>query len=266
MELLIPQILREDGWDELQIWLNTTEPDDVSYIRGLPALDKRIRVVSLPDGMEPKGIGTIYRFFPNCIDEGTVYIRFDDDICYIEPGTIPKLAAFRIKQREPFVIYPVIINNALISHIFQVLGRIRAPKYLTTHCMDSMGWKDPKFAETMHRAFLSFLEKGDIERFKLPTRIVAGCRVSINCIAWLGEEFAKFGGVLGMPDEEEWLSVTRNTRQAGYNMIFGEVVVAHFAFYPQREYLDETDILERYRNVLGLEGREAASPALDSPG
>lgn len=266
MELLIPQILREDGWDELQVWLNTRVPDDIAYICGLPALDERIRVVRLPDGMEPNSVRTIHRFFPNCLEEGTVYIRFDDDICYIEPGTVRKLAAFRIQHREPFLIYPVIINNAFISHTYQALGRIRAPKYITTHCMDDVGWKDAKFAEKTHRTFLSFLEKGDIERFKLPTRIISGCRVSINCIAWLGEEFARFNGELGMSDEEEWLSVTRPTQIAGYNMLYGETIVAHFAFYPQREYLDETDLLERYRKVLGLQGLEASAPALGSEG
>ena len=184
----------------------------------------------------------------------------------IEPGAIAKLAKFRIEHREPFVIYPVIINNAYISHVYQALGRIRAPKYLTTHCMDSLGWNDPKFAEMIHRTFLSFLEKGDIERFKIPTRIVSGCRVSINCIAWLGEEFARFNGELGMSDEEEWLSVTRPTQMAGYNMVYGEVVVAHFAFYPQREYLDETDLLDRYRKVAGLEGQEGLLPARSSQG
>ena len=110
------------------------------------------------------------------------------------------------------------------------------------------------------------LEKGDIERFKIPTRIVSGCSVSINCIAWLGEEFARFNGELGMSDEEEWLSVTRPTQMAGYNMVYGEVVVAHFAFYPQREYLDETDLLDRYRKVAGLEGQEGLLPARSSQG
>ena len=39
LELLIPQILAQEGWDELQVWLNTKEPDDIAYISGLPALD-----------------------------------------------------------------------------------------------------------------------------------------------------------------------------------------------------------------------------------
>jgi hypothetical protein len=252
LDLLIPQLLREQGWDELQIWVNTTRPEDLAYIDGLPSLDPRIRLVQLPDGIAPDGPSTIFHFFPNCIEPGTVYIRFDDDICYVEPGTVEKLARFRLARRQPFLIFPVIVNNAIISHILQGLGRFRLKKYIEAQCMDEIGWGDPKFAEFLHGRFLQALRNKNIDRFKFPTRPIALSRMSINCIAWLGEEFAKFDGKLGFTHEEEWLSVTRPTQLGSYNLIYGHTVVAHFAFYTQREYLDGTDLLEQYRQAAGV--------------
>jgi hypothetical protein len=252
LEVLIPQLFRERGWDELQIWVNTANAGDLAYLDGLPELDPRIRLLRLPAGIEPDGPSTICHFFPNCTDSGTVYIRFDDDICYVEPRTVEKLAAFRIAHAKPFLIFPVIINNAIISHILQGLGRIEAKRYIEAYVMDEIGWEDPIFAESLHRRFLKALEEGEIDKFKFATRPIAMSRMSINCIAWRGEEFAKFEGKLGFTHEEEWLSVTRPTQLASFNLIYGRTVVAHFSFYTQRKHLDRTDLLEQYRLAAGV--------------
>jgi hypothetical protein len=250
MELLIPQLLREQGWDELQIWVNTTVRGDLDYLEQLLSLDQRIRLVRLPGGLVPDGWNTIHHFFVNCVEPDTVYIRVDDDIVYIEPGAIEGLARFRISHENPFLVFPVIINNAIITHVLQVLGRIKLSKYVRAQCMDPVGWKNPQVAERIHRIFLDALKDDQIARFKFPSRLIALSRMSINCISWLGSEFAKFGGILGSPDEEEWLSVIRPTQLGRVNAIYGGSIMAHFAFYTQRDHLDKTDILERYRAVV----------------
>lgn len=251
MQVLVPQILREGGWDELQVWVNTCDPEDLAYLASLPSVDPRIRLVALPDGMTPQGSQTIHHFFANCMDPQTVYIRLDDDICFIEPGALARIARYRLASKQAFLVFPVIVNNAIISHVLQVLGRIRYDRYLRALCMDPIGWKSPEFAERLHRSFLRMLAEGRIDQFKFPSRPIALSRMSINCIAWLGEEFAKFGGKVG-PDEEEWLSVVRPTQIGGHNLIFGDAIVSHFAFYTQREYLDRTDLLELYRMAAGI--------------
>jgi hypothetical protein len=249
LDVLIPQILREEGWDELQVWVNTADADDLAHLNGLPRLDPRIRLIPLPDGIAPRGPWTIHHFFTNCIANDTVYIRLDDDICYIEPQTIAKLARFRIANPEAFLIFPVIVNNAIISHIWQALGVITVNGYIGANCMDAIGWENAQFAENMHRMFLDVLRGNQLSRLKFPNRPIAMSRMSINCISWLGAEFAKFEGRLGSNNEEEWLSVTRPTQLGGYNLIYGDAVVSHFAFYPQRSHMDATDLLERYRAI-----------------
>lgn len=248
LELLIPSILQQDGWDELKIWVNTTDLRDLHYIGSLPNLDKRISL-SRPPLYRPNGSQTIGQFFQDCISPDTIYIRFDDDICFIERDLIKNLAKFRADNPEPFLIFPVIINNAIISYILQVLGKLFHPTQLTPNCLDAIAWKDPDFAEKLHRLFLAALAKNNMDHFKFPSRPIAINRFSINCISWLGSEFKIFDGRVPFTDEEVFLSVTRPTQLGRFNYIFGEGVVSHFAFFTQREHLDKTNILQLYKEL-----------------
>jgi hypothetical protein len=250
LELLIPSILQQDGWDELKIWVNTSNSQDLNYIDLLPRLDKRISL-SQPPRYTPNGNGTIGQFFQDCVSPDTVYIRFDDDICFIERDLIKNLAKFRADNPEPFLISPIVINNAIISYILQVLDKIFHPVQLTANCLDPTAWKSPGFAEQLHRLFLAVLSENNINHFKFPSRPIAINRFSINCISWLGAEFRKFGGVVPFgADEEEFLSVTKPTQLGKLNYIFGESIVSHFSFFTQREHLDKTDILGLYKELL----------------
>jgi hypothetical protein len=247
MDVLVPQILKQSGWDEFRIWVNTRNEDDLRYLDGLPRIDNRISL-ALPKEHQPDGNKTIGQFFKDCIAPDTLYIRLDDDICYLEPGAIGRLAQYRATNKEPFLVSPIVINNALFSYLFQVLGKIQVNARLTANCLDPLAWKNSGFAESIHNLFLSALADNQIDRFKFSSRPIAMNRFSINCISWLGSEFERFGGNVPYgEDEEEFLSVTKPTQLGKVNHFFGECLVAHFAYYTQREHLDKTDILERYK-------------------
>ena len=262
MDVLVPQILKQPGWDELRIWVNTRNEDDLRYLDGLPRIDNRISL-ALPREHQPDGNKTIGQFFKDCIASDTLYIRLDDDICYLEPGAIERLAQYRATHEDPFLVSPIVINNALFSYIFQVLGKIRLDARLTANCLDPLAWRNPGFAESIHNLFLSAVSENKIDHFKFTSRPIAINRFSINCISWLGSEFKKFGGSVPYgEDEEEFLSVTKPTQLGKPNHFFGECVVAHFAYYTQREYLDKTDILERYKALCA--GPDCLDKALQS--
>jgi hypothetical protein len=246
LRVLIPQLLKQEGWDSLKLWVNTKDSNDLQYIQTLPSLDSRICLESAPK-FEPDGFKTIGQFFANCVSPDTVYIRFDDDICFVEKDLVQNLARFRWENKEPFLISPIIINNALCACILQVLGKIRYPYVIYANCWDRIGWRDPVFAERFHQYFLQKSREGKIDHFKFQNRPIAISRYSINCISWLGEEFAKFDGAVPFGDEEQFLSVTKPTQLGKINMFWGEKIAAHFSFYSQREHLDSTTILEEYR-------------------
>jgi hypothetical protein len=250
MELLIKYLLREPGWDFLSIWVNTINEDDISYLKSLPNLDSRIKL-SYAKEHEPNGNKSIGQFYKECVDCNTVYIKLDDDICYVEPGMVEKLALFRVNNPEFFIVSPIMINNALISYLLQILGKIKLNSAITANCFDRIGWANPLFAEQLHNLFLAKLKQNNLDYFKFTSRPIALNRFSINCISWMGEEFNKFGGIVPYSvDEEEFLSVTKPSQLGKSNCFFGESIVSHFSFYTQREHLDNSGLLEKYKSLI----------------
>ncbi|NBP66912.1 MAG: hypothetical protein EBU66_19985 [Bacteroidetes bacterium] len=245
LEILIKYILRLKGIvDEYHLWLNTNEQSDVEYIKSIA--DDYIKVIEMPG---PCGGGAgIARFFVNCTEPNTVYVRFDDDIVFLDENeAFINFVKFRIAHPEYFVVYSNIINNAITSHLHQRFGNINNKcGYASYDCLCDKGWNNPKFAENVHREFLSKKSK-DFYFDKWILHLYE--RVSINCISWLGEEFAKFNGMVGH-DEEQWISCDKPFAIKKPNCIYGGFVCAHYAFYTQRPHMQTTDILDLYASKI----------------
>jgi hypothetical protein len=112
--------------------------------------------------------------------------------------------------------------------------------------IDPTASRDPRFAEHVHRTFLEKLQSSQLDDYKFDRWQLNWFEpVSVNCIAWLGEEFDAFGGEVGVA-EEQWLTRDRPTAIGKRNCICGSAVVCHYAFHTQRDCLDSTDILSRY--------------------
>lgn len=264
MELLVPYILRSALIDEYQLWQNTTDADDLAFLHRLPALDPRILLIPPPQ-YRVNGIHSIGQFFRFCVDPGAIYIRFDDDIVWMDDGFFESLLDFRIDHPEYFLVSPMVVNNALCSYALQSRGRWHSDfGRVTPYAADSTGWANPKYAHHLHNLLLHMIEIGDLSGLRFDAQPVALCRFSINCIAWFGREFAEFGGHVPREyEEEEWISATRPTALGRANCIFGGALAAHFAFYLQREYLDATDVLARYRDLLPTTGSGGRSADAD---
>ena len=56
--------------------------------------------------------------------DGVIYIRLDDDIVFIEENTIPTLIRYRLDNPEPFLVFPIIINNLRTLERMQASGII----------------------------------------------------------------------------------------------------------------------------------------------
>lgn len=243
MRLLVPQILSEDIVDEYQIWMNTEDRYDLLFLNELAQIPK-VKLVPQPRGVVD-GAFTICEFFAGCIERDTIYIRLDDDIVWIEPGSIRTLAEARIRDTDSFLVSAAVINNAVFTNIFQVLGLYDDRQYVHAHAFDDVGWKSGAFAESLHRHALHLIDRGQLSTMQFEARTLAQVRFSINCISWRGDMFAAFSGQVDR-EEEEFLSVVKPCRMGAVNRVEGRAIVSHFAFYSQRDYLDLTDILERY--------------------
>ncbi len=248
--LLAAHLAAQKGdFDEWHLWCNTGDSQDVRFMDDLAARHDWIKVVHA-EGLDPaRGSANIHRFFQGCAEPGTAYLRLDDDVVWLEPGFVGKMFAFREQNPQYFLVYANIVNNAVIAHLHDRAGRVSSASGRAAYtCMCPVGWKSPEYALDLHTAFLRSLRAGatddwhsSFDRWELH----GFERVSINAIAWLGEEFAAFGGVVG-EDEEQWLAVDKPRQLNKMNCIFGGALCAHFAFFTQRDLLDRSGLLDRY--------------------
>lgn len=245
--------------DQWQIWQNTTINEDIEYFHELAKENEKV-VVETRDFQyhyynERHIINceNIFRFFDKCVEKDHVYLRFDDDIVWMHPKAIQNILDFRIDNPQYFLVYGNIINNAICDHLHQRVGVLNLQHYvempLGYHYWDEQGWHNPYLAEKKHRCLFEKIKSTQTHKYYFNRWILNGYeRVSINVICWLGEEFAKFEGKVGW-SEEHWLAVEKPMSIGMPNCICGNSLFGHFSFFPQRPYLDTTDILEKYAQL-----------------
>jgi hypothetical protein len=116
--------------------------------------------------------------------------------------------------------------------------------------MDDVGWKDGKFAEAVHNAFIDSIKTNTVDKWKssFTTHTPVNYeRVSINCLAWFGKDLEELYKDIPT-DEEQNISVEIPKKLQKPNLILNYPICAHFAFYTQRPHLeDNTTILQQYK-------------------
>lgn len=268
--ILIDNLRRFPEIDEVQIWMNTDagQVPDIDWLRQLPYQWDKVKLYEVegdrlcscwtqPGAYHSLGIneGHLHtpkqlntgKFYVNTTDADTIYFRFDDDIVFIDDGYFANMVRFRIEHPEYFLVMGNIWNNATTSYLHQQAGRIdRGIGSLESgYCMDMLGWQSGSFAEHIHNLLLRHIKQGTTSELHFDHHDLDGKRFSISNFCFFGKDFADFGGILPMLDEEIWL-----TEVAGRpNVICGSGLVSHYSFFAQRDHLDRTDILERYRTI-----------------
>lgn len=277
--ILIDNLRRfTDIVDEYQIWLNTDDEqvDDLKWLKEQPDNFPWVRVIERPKDVErlhPKQLNSGY-FYVNTTDKDTIYVRFDDDIVFIDDDFFYNLLDFRIDNPDYFLVMANIWNNAVTSFVAQRLGNIPAsPVIEEPYCMDPVAWENPKFAETIHRVLQEHIAADTVsELFFDHADLNDASRFSISCFCFFGKDFAKFGGIVGQRkpgvvrfDEEIWLTEVYPTQQGKLNTICGSALVAHYSFMRQRPHLDTTDILENYRGIAKQRLSDSYYDMLEQP-
>lgn len=248
MEILLPYLLNNrELIDEHHWWVNTGDEEDLSWIAKVCAeYPDFLRQIPCPGKVD--GNRSVSLFYGYCTDDNVIYIKIDDDIVWMADDAIRELVRFRIENPAYFLIYANIVNNVLIDRLRQRNGLIDFAPFLIDE-KGHNGWQDPRSAEAVHWSFLRHHANGEQNRHKcIFERYIWAERelCSINFVCWHGEDMKKLA-VEG--DDEEYLSRVAPGILGLLNVVCGSSLVAHFAFQPQREYLDRSPILEQYAGI-----------------
>ncbi len=252
LEILVPYILKNRNIiDEYHLWVNTNNASDINYMQNLANVFPEFIKLFFLD-IQPSGNETIRFFFQNCIERNTIYIRIDDDICFIERNAIDLLLKFRIENPSYFLVYANIINNSICSYISQKQGNLDFSKgNLTYNVFCERGWKSGEIASLIHSKFIKDYRNNLLNSYKYERWVLSDFeRVSVNFITWFGKDFYEFNGIIEDLDEEKWLSVDKPKYINKHNCICGSAIVSHYSYHMQREYLElKTSILQEYKTI-----------------
>lgn len=245
MQYLIPYIVSSPIVDRYDIWVNTHNGADIEFFKRMAEKFPVINLVWQPDGVV-NGNASINAFYKFCTEPNTIYFKLDDDVVWMEPGLIEKMVRFRIDNPNYFLVSPLVINNSLCTYLLQLEKKLKLDMYYPASPLHPILWKNGYFAYDLHQWFLNnYLRTGRWEDLHVGKKELGMTRFSINAILWFGDEMRKFGGMVS-GDDEEFMSCIYPTLNGVSNAWNGDAIVAHFAFFTQREQLDRQRILEQY--------------------
>lgn len=250
MQYLIPYIVSCPYVDRYDIWINTHNGADIEFFKQVAEKFPVVNLVWQPDRVV-NGNKSINAFYKDCVEPDAIYFKLDDDVVWMEPGLIEKMVAFRVENPEYFLVSPLVINNSLSTYLLQVENKLHLDQYYEACATHPIFWKSGNFATELHQWFIdNYLKAGKWEELHLGKKVMGMTRFSINAILWFGAEMKKFAGVVP-GDDEDFMSCIYPTGQGMANAWNGDAIVAHFAFFTQREKLDKAGILEQYGAIVG---------------
>jgi hypothetical protein len=267
LEILVRYLLENRQYiSEHHFWLNTGNRDDIDYIETLAAKHPDFFKINRKD-LNKKAADRMWQFFGDYVDDDTIYIKFDDDMCFFEKDAVKNLIEYRIANQRPLFVFGNIVNNAVCSYFFQQEGIIPSGwGRVEYNCLDDTGWQNPQFAGKLHEMFLKDIKSENLERWKIHNVVMDDFRrFSINVMCWFGRDLKDVPELLSGFDEtidertgkwrfphsdESFLSQDLPQRLERPNEICGIALFSHFAFYIQRDYLDSyTVLLEDYKDI-----------------
>ena len=274
LRVLLPYLLSErfaDTVDEIRLWVNTDVATDLDYFARMEQTFSKVRQV-FAAGELHKGTydarrahyqynDSIYRFYASCIEDKTIYVKIDDDICFIHDDFFSNILRDVITKEQT--------NYACVGNVFNIphVTKLLQDKGIIGDELGHSPEGDPRcpvacangeFAAYVHRQFLEIVAANDLRCLYFDSHVLSG-RQRIGVMAWTGNSFKQFGGKVGPRDEVE-LTTKIPERIAKPLWMVGDALACHFAFSHQRAVLeDQTKILDEYLQLsVRLNGDVAA--------
>jgi len=242
--------------DEVMLCENTIIKEDLDFMHqtanAMPNLFKIYKVPPEHQYIVSPCQHNTGKFFEYMTDSNTIYVRFDDDIIYIDDDYFKNILDFRIEHPEYFIVFGNIVNNAYCAYQQQENGTFPRDVFNipSGYCMEMSTWGNPVFAMYIHRLLLDRIKNNAVDQFYFPNKELVAERFSVSNFCFFGRDFAKFNGKIPMLDEEIFITEVYPAQHQVKNIVCGNAVVSHFTFSPyQKTVVLQTDILEQYRKI-----------------
>lgn len=260
---------KANEFDEWHLWHNTQKEDDISYIYNLEKQYGFIKVIPFPDsktlektcfisspiydGNKMVYACTIKYFYTvDGVDKNAIYLKLDDDIVFIENGSIGKLFDYRIKDEQSFLVYGNTINNTAMANIHQNIGVLSKDfGEVTFSPIDKLGLYDGKFVEFMHNNFFEKYNSNLLKQYYFEPFIIENyVPVAIQVISWRGKDYEKFGGFIPQNEHDEIFQASTKPRMENRkNIILGDGLFSHYSAQVTRDYMLTTNVLSKYEEL-----------------
>lgn len=253
LEILKSYILKDSSIEEWQLWDNCRKQTDRDYIEDLARKHGKIRIIRAPaiDGSNR----AINQFYRGLTDPQRFYIKMDDDVVYLPGGFGQQMYEVARQERGRFTYWsPLVINNSICAWLIKHHSQMNVAAEVIAAASCATGWRNPFFAQQMHRAFIHAVDRGTENLFAVPNFNVSLARFSINCIGFFGSDVAALGDQfcpLGV-DDEEWISAVLPSMTGKPGRIIGNLLIAHFAFFTQEVELLKWGVLDDYFRIAGV--------------
>lgn len=276
LKTLFKYILKYKSYiSEYILFIATKKQSDIDYMLNFAKENSFVKTIYLE--------GSLDKTYKYCQEEDTVYIKLDDDIVYLEETLFTDFVKFRLENKEPLIIFPIIINNTFISSYLQqkkifnftpksyiyekwpnIFKKIKT-KILNNdynsicdlvknnEVLCPYSWGNLNYCIKIHENFLNDIKNNNLDKYRIDDIILEYSEpVSINCCCWIGGNLKKVIEKIGdISGDEPWLTLFAPTKINKSNIIYGKTIVSHYAFYKQRELgLDKTDISEKYYKLI----------------
>jgi len=253
---ILQQYVRRDFGliDEWHLWVNTGDVEDLAYLRCLASEDPRVGLLTC-DTTVPFCSGRIGSFLPYAAEPDVIYVRFDDDVVWVQEGAVERLIRYKLANPQLFLVGGNVLNNPVSTFRQCRVGALALPPVDDAY-NDLRGLTD--FHGPVHEQFLAEPNK---QAFYFPSEVLpVGQRFGIHFICWEGNRFAQFGGRIPHLDEENWLTNEAPLQFGEATGLCGDALAVHYAYSTQRiegggsrEYGFQDpnpDLLERYRQLI----------------
>ena len=256
--------------DKIVFAVKTEKKDDLEYLDSIMRQNKtyykEIRFSNTKN----------YREVYLAIEDNDLVFKIDDDIVFISDGTFERMLEEYSKNNHLFL-SANIVNHPLLSHVharmmailpydhvseFKWMKSTNKSDLDSTECKHgeygpfSKWWNNPKCTALVHESFLYHAKNNELSVYdfkKWDFHQMGYERWSINFVLMRGVIVNKMKKMFpNMDDDEIAISQEMPKILSKHCLSFGSAIVVHFSYYPQIEFLQKTNFLERYDNLSKL--------------